>query len=55
PASKYTIPFCQQCPCSVMALTATATPDVKKELISSLNNPVQTIASVKTKHILFCP
>uniref|UniRef100_A0A1X7U995 DNA 3'-5' helicase n=1 Tax=Amphimedon queenslandica TaxID=400682 RepID=A0A1X7U995_AMPQE len=53
PAFKYTIPFCQQCPCSVMALTATATPDVKKELISSLNNPVQTIASVNQPNIFY--
>ena len=36
-----------------MALTATATPDVQKELISSLNNPVQTIASVNQPNIFY--
>ena len=53
PAFKHTIPFCQECPCSVMALTATATPDVQKELISSLNNPVLTIASVNQPNIFY--
>lgn len=39
-AFKHTFPFCQNCTCPIMALTATATQNVKNEIISILRDQV---------------
>lgn len=36
-----------------MALTATATPSIKQEIVQRLNQPIQAVASINQKNIFY--
>ena len=53
PVFGHIFEFCQSASCSIMALTATATPAIKQEIIQHLNQPILAVASVNQKNIFY--
>ncbi len=45
--------ICQLCPCPIMALTPTATPSVRQQVIGHLDNPVTSIATMNQPNIFY--
>ena len=53
PAFGHIFELCDSSPCPIMALTATATPSLKKEIIQHLSNPVLSIGSVNQENLFY--